>query len=99
MQQAFEQMDLDNSGFITIPNLQALLGDEFTKEQLALMIDEVDQARDGRISFDEFCAAMRAEAKRPHSAAAAAAEGGAVGPPVAEGAAPQPATASASKAE
>jgi calcium-dependent protein kinase len=68
LEQAFGQMDLDHSGFITIPNLQVLLGDEYSKESLAAMIDEVDQERDGRISFDEFCAAMRSEARRPGSA-------------------------------
>lgn len=42
-----------------------------SEAELARMIEEVDVAGDGKISFDEFCATMQGTAKPPPAAAAA----------------------------
>ncbi|MBA0582232.1 hypothetical protein Gorai_024383, partial [Gossypium raimondii] len=58
---AFQYFDEDNSGFITMEELEQALrkynmGDEKTIKEI---IAEVDTDRDGRINYDEFVAMMR----------------------------------------
>ncbi|KAE8706365.1 Calcium-dependent protein kinase 17 [Hibiscus syriacus] len=58
---AFQYFDEDNSGFITMEELEQALrkynmGDEKTIKDIIL---EVDTDRDGRINYDEFVAMMR----------------------------------------
>ncbi|PPD85442.1 hypothetical protein GOBAR_DD17599 [Gossypium barbadense] len=58
---AFQYFDKDNSGFITMDELEAAMkdyrmGDEASIKQI---ISEVDTDNDGKINYDEFCAMMR----------------------------------------
>ncbi|MBA0569354.1 hypothetical protein Golob_006790 [Gossypium lobatum] len=58
---AFQYFDKDNSGFITMDELEAAMkdyrmGDEVSIKQI---ISEVDTDNDGKINYDEFCAMMR----------------------------------------
>ncbi|KAK8494848.1 hypothetical protein V6N13_062481 [Hibiscus sabdariffa] len=57
---AFQHFDKDNSGFITMDELEAAMkeygmGDEGNIKQI---IAEVDTDHDGRINYDEFCTMM-----------------------------------------
>ncbi|KAK9209716.1 hypothetical protein WN944_002084 [Citrus x changshan-huyou] len=58
---AFQHFDKDNSGFITVDELEIAMkdygmGDDDTIKEI---ISEVDTDNDGRINYDEFCAMMR----------------------------------------
>ncbi|GLT78160.1 hypothetical protein SLA2020_497060 [Shorea laevis] len=58
---AFQYFDKDNSGYITVDELEQALkrynmGDEKTIKEI---ISEVDTDKDGRINYDEFVAMMR----------------------------------------
>ncbi|KAI8010977.1 Calcium-dependent protein kinase 19 [Camellia lanceoleosa] len=58
---AFQYFDTDNSGFITMDELESAMknygmGDEDTIKEI---ISEVDTDNDGRINYEEFCTMMR----------------------------------------
>ncbi|GLT62076.1 hypothetical protein SLA2020_347410 [Shorea laevis] len=58
---AFQHFDKDNSGFITMDELEGAMkeygmGDDATIKQI---ISEVDTDNDGKINYDEFCTMMR----------------------------------------
>ncbi|CAI9756599.1 unnamed protein product [Fraxinus pennsylvanica] len=58
---AFQYFDKDNSGYITIDELETAMkeygmGDEATIKEI---ISEVDTDNDGRINYEEFCQMMR----------------------------------------
>ncbi|CAB9517328.1 MAP kinase-activated protein kinase 2 (Fragment) [Seminavis robusta] len=68
---AFDRIDCDDSGFITIQNLRDFLGDDVPQSYLEAIIDDADRLRDKRISYDEFlqlwdpsCDATLRDAKR-----------------------------------
>jgi len=52
--EAFDRLDSDDSGYITVFDLQELLGSEVPKEYLDSIIDEADIVNDKRISYEEF---------------------------------------------
>lgn len=56
--------DQDNSGYITIDELQGALkqhGDaEVIMEHIKEILEDVDKDNDGRIDYEEFCNMMRA---------------------------------------
>lgn len=52
--EAFDRLDSDDSGYITILDLQELLGLEVSKEYLNSIIDDTDIDHDKRISYGEF---------------------------------------------
>lgn len=54
--EAFDQLDCDDSGYITEENLKAILGEEFPNEEIKAIINECDLTRDKRISYNEFLA-------------------------------------------
>lgn len=54
--EAFDRLDSDDSGYITIQNLREILGDDVPAELIDEIIDESDVTRDHRISYDEFLA-------------------------------------------
>jgi len=59
--EAFKLFDLDGSGSISREELTTLmknLGQALTDDEIDAMIDEVDDNRDGEISFEEFKALM-----------------------------------------
>lgn len=51
--EAFDRLDCDDSGYITIDNLKDFLGG-ISQEYLDAIIDEADITRDHRISYEEF---------------------------------------------
>ena len=51
--EAFDRLDSDDSGFISVENLLEILGDTFTKEDVEAIIKEVT-VTDGQISYSEF---------------------------------------------
>ncbi|KAL3503511.1 hypothetical protein ACH5RR_037960 [Cinchona calisaya] len=65
---AFQYFDKDNSGFITIDELESAMkeygmGDPATIKEI---ISEVDTDNDGRINYEEFCTMMRSGTKEPN---------------------------------
>ena len=51
--EAFDQLDSDDSGYISVENLMEILGDTFTKEDVEQIIKEVT-VTNGQISYSEF---------------------------------------------
>ena len=60
--EAFEQLDVDHSGTITVDNLRTMLGRDFEEEEAERIIDEIDITRDGMVSMEEFIFAFRKNA-------------------------------------
>jgi calcium-dependent protein kinase len=56
LRKAFKSFDVDSSGYITVENMQEVLGDGFEEEKVKSMVKEADLAKDGKISFPEFTA-------------------------------------------
>lgn len=60
--QAFDRIDSDGSGYIEVNEVSELLtrtyGMEPLDEEVEMFIEEFDNNRDGRISWDEFVAAL-----------------------------------------
>jgi calcium-dependent protein kinase len=54
--EAFDRLDSDDSGYITVQNLQDFLGEEVSEGYTDSIIDEADLTRDHRISYAEFLA-------------------------------------------
>jgi hypothetical protein len=52
--EAFDRLDCDDSGFITVSNLMELIGKEASKEDVEDIIQEVDKDRDGSVSYSEY---------------------------------------------
>ena len=52
--EAFDRLDCDDSGFITVDNLIELLGKEAVKDDVVEIIREVDKDMDGRVSYSEY---------------------------------------------
>mmetsp|Transcript_29991 Transcript_29991/g.45695 ORF Transcript_29991/g.45695 Transcript_29991/m.45695 type:complete len:545 (+) Transcript_29991:128-1762(+) len=52
--EAFDRMDADSSGFISPEDLARLLGNGYTEQEIKSIIAQVDENKDGKISFDEF---------------------------------------------
>mmetsp|Transcript_23545 Transcript_23545/g.20897 ORF Transcript_23545/g.20897 Transcript_23545/m.20897 type:complete len:216 (-) Transcript_23545:7-654(-) len=53
----FKNFDLDNSGYITLENLQGAFkkfGNNVSKSELQIVLDKHDIAKDGKISYEEF---------------------------------------------
>ncbi|KAB1215199.1 Calcium-dependent protein kinase isoform 2 [Morella rubra] len=64
---AFQYFDTDNSGFITMDELEKAMkeygmGDDDTIKEI---IAEVDTDNDGRINYEEFCTMMRSGTQQP----------------------------------
>mmetsp|Transcript_6081 Transcript_6081/g.13579 ORF Transcript_6081/g.13579 Transcript_6081/m.13579 type:complete len:279 (+) Transcript_6081:484-1320(+) len=59
--EAFDQLDSDDTGFISRENLKSLLGVDASDENLGHLISELDSAGDGVISYEEFKKAFSEE--------------------------------------
>eukprot|EP00980_Cylindrotheca_fusiformis_P002962 scaffold683_cov124-Cylindrotheca_fusiformis.AAC.31 len=53
---AFDRLDSDDSGFITVENLTEFIGHDISKEYIDSIIDEVNGNGDHKISYDQFLA-------------------------------------------
>lgn len=51
---AFDRLDCDDSGYITVKNIQDFLGKESSKEYIGSIIDEVDVSGHHEIGYKEF---------------------------------------------
>ncbi|CAM9616686.1 unnamed protein product [Chrysoparadoxa australica] len=54
LEQAFERLDVDSSGYITRSNLQAVMGSSVDKPVLDKMMREGDPSATGKIAYQEF---------------------------------------------
>ncbi|KAG7359172.1 protein kinase family protein [Nitzschia inconspicua] len=52
--EAFDRLDEDDTGYVTVDNLRSFLGEDISDEFIDEIIDEVDIVRDHRISYEEF---------------------------------------------
>ena len=52
--EAFDRLDSDDSGFITVENLREFLGHNISREYLDSVIDEVDKTKTHKIDYQEF---------------------------------------------
>ena len=52
--EAFDRLDSDDSGYITVNNLRDFLGSEISIEYVDTILDEADPNHDHRITYDEF---------------------------------------------
>jgi hypothetical protein len=54
--EAFDRIDSDDSGYISVTNLKEMLGDDFPEDEIEAIIKEVDLTKNGKISYSEFLA-------------------------------------------
>jgi Ca2+-binding EF-hand superfamily protein len=59
IRQAFDLLDADRSGHITVENVESVLGTKFSHAEVEAMIDEADLTRDGAVGYEEFLSIMR----------------------------------------
>lgn len=52
--EAFDRLDSDDSGYISLQDLREILGDDVPEEYIGQVIAEADMKRDRMISYDEF---------------------------------------------
>lgn len=64
MSECFDQMDSDDSGFISRENLRDLLGKNASENFIDQMMLEADIKKDGRISYEEFLQVLSQEHRR-----------------------------------
>mmetsp|Transcript_72089 Transcript_72089/g.233192 ORF Transcript_72089/g.233192 Transcript_72089/m.233192 type:complete len:535 (-) Transcript_72089:23-1627(-) len=57
----FKKFDTDHSGFITVEDVRAVIGDTFDGERVEKVIDEAVHVRDRRISYPEFVMYLRGD--------------------------------------
>jgi calcium-dependent protein kinase len=58
LDEAFELLDTDNSGYIDAKDLRCILGKTGTNSYVKGLLDEADIDKDGRVSMAEFKAYM-----------------------------------------
>lgn len=59
---AFKKFDADNSGYISVKELQQILariGQHYSLDQIAELVQMVDASNDGRLNFQEFVRLMK----------------------------------------
>jgi calcium-dependent protein kinase len=57
----FRRLDADHTGYISLSNLREVLGSRVDGERVEVFMKDVNQGKDGRISFSEFSSYMRSE--------------------------------------
>mmetsp|Transcript_13686 Transcript_13686/g.19991 ORF Transcript_13686/g.19991 Transcript_13686/m.19991 type:complete len:523 (+) Transcript_13686:87-1655(+) len=62
--EAFNLMDIDNSGYLTKDELRELLGSQYTKEVVKKFFAEADTDKNGKISYEEFLSVFQREKKK-----------------------------------
>merc|ERR1712060_27065 len=68
---AFRRFDTDNSGYITVENLQDVLGGTFESNEIEHLMKEADILKDGRISYEEWIVYLRGNTRFSDHAKAA----------------------------
>lgn len=58
IQEAFQRFDVDHSGFISLDNLRAVLGDVYNGCKVEEILAQADIKQNGRIDYDEFVHAL-----------------------------------------
>jgi len=66
--EAFDRMDTDSSGYISQDDLRQLLGDVYSEEDMESIIEQADENKDGKLSFQEFKTIFKGETERQASA-------------------------------
>jgi len=64
LREAFKQLDINNSGYITMDNLKEVMNQQqahFTEKEIQLIFDEADKNHDGQISYTEFVSMVGGE--------------------------------------
>jgi len=61
IQEAFERLDVSNTGYITAEDLKRVLGDDYDPARVEEMMKEADIGGDGKIAYDEFVKMIRDE--------------------------------------
>ena len=60
---AFQKVDTDNSGFITSNEVEQLLYETYgypaLEEEVKMFMEDFDANHDGKVSYEEFCAALQ----------------------------------------
>jgi serine/threonine protein kinase len=59
IQQAFEQLDDDQNGFISVDDLRTILGQDYSPEWADRILADADWNKDGNISYAEFLRAFK----------------------------------------
>jgi EF-hand domain pair len=54
--EAFDRLDSDDSGYISVENLSEILGEDYPKAEIEAIIKEAASDNDGQISYAEFLA-------------------------------------------
>lgn len=60
---AFRRFDVEGTGFVTLSNLQDVLGESFGGQEVCTMLKEVSTSQDGSISRDEFVTHFRGKGR------------------------------------
>lgn len=56
---AFERLDTDESGYITLHNLKEIMGPSYDDDAIRHTLEEADAGKDGRVDWQEFLGVMR----------------------------------------
>ncbi|CAM9510307.1 unnamed protein product [Ectocarpus sp. 13 AM-2016] len=59
LRQAFERLDTDESGSITVDNLREIMGPSYDDEAIHKTLEEADAGQDGRVEWEDFLLLMR----------------------------------------
>jgi len=60
---AFNRLDCDGSGSISIENMMDMIGDDMDRDEVVRMVRDCDQNGNGMIDFKEFVAAVKSKTK------------------------------------
>ncbi|CAN0069763.1 unnamed protein product [Discosporangium mesarthrocarpum] len=64
LRMAFERLDTDGSGFITVGNFKEMCGPVYDDEAVRIALEEADLAKNGRVDWEEFKILMRGGPER-----------------------------------
>jgi hypothetical protein len=61
IRQAFDRLDVDKSGAITVDNLKQVLGEQYQGEDIEKLLAEADLSATGSVDFEEFMVYMQGD--------------------------------------
>ena len=62
---AFDRLDKDKSGFISVDNLKKIAGKVYSEKKIAEFLSTADMKNNGVIDFEEFLALIEPPVARP----------------------------------